>query len=125
MSEFAKKYNTACELAMKYRTAPRAGWVKPGSRAADNQAIMVPRKEAEALAMDLASARYGSYARMYEIMALQGYMSQLAEEEPDAIMCDDCHNSFLPGWMGGKCPYCAAEAAAQEEVRRILGGDQE
>lgn len=122
MNDLAKKYKAACDLAAKYRDAPRTGWVKPGSHAANNQAITVPRREVEDLATALASARYGSYARMYEIMALQGYMSQLAEEEPDAVLCDSCHNSFLPGWMGGKCPYCAAEAAATEEVNRVLNG---
>lgn len=124
MNEFAKKYKAAYDLARKYRDAPRTGWVKPGSRAADNQAITVSRREVETLAENLASAYYSSYARLYEVMALQGYMSQLAEDEPDAVMCDKCHNCFLPGWMGGKCPYCAADAAATEEVNRIMGGSQ-
>lgn len=122
MNDLAKKYAEARDLAVKYRDAPRAGWVKPGSRAANNQAIMVPRREVETLAENLASARHTSYVRLYETMALRGYMSQLAQGEPDAVMCGSCYTKFLPGWMGGKCPYCAAAAAATEKVHEILGG---
>lgn len=122
MSDFAEKYHAAEALARKYRDQPRAGWVKPGSRAKSNQAIMVPRAEVERLAFDLASARYSSYARLYEVMALVDYMHQLADGEPDALECEKCHKSFLAGWMGGKCPYCAAEDAADQMVSEMLGG---
>lgn len=121
MSELRKKYQEAIEAAVRYRDAPRAGWVKPGNKKRENQTIEVPRVEAERLAADLASARYASYFRLYENMALQNYMDQLAEGEPDAELCPKCKHNFLPGWMGGKCPYCAAESAAQETVDELLG----
>ena len=101
MNELKAKYQEAIEAGERYRDAPRKGWVKP------------------------ASARFGSYCRLYEKMALTNYMEQLAEDEPDAVMCPKCYHKFLPGWMGGKCPYCAAEDAAQEKVEELLGGKKE
>lgn len=124
MNELKAKYQEAIEAEERYRDAPRKGWVKPGSRSRENQTIEVPRKEAERLAADLASARFGSYCRLYENMALVNYMEQLAEDEPDAVACPKCYHKFLPGWMGGKCPYCAAEDAAQEKVEELLGGGE-
>jgi hypothetical protein len=125
VSEFAKKYQEARAMAEKFETAPRTGWVKPGSRARDNQAITVCRTEAVKLANDLAYARYSSYSRLYENMALRNYMSQLAESEPGAVECKKCRAFYLVGWMGGKCPYCAAEDAATEEVQKMLKGGGE
>ncbi len=125
MSLFVEKYFTAQALEKKYREAPRAGWVKPGSRTSGNQTIMVQRTEVVQVAMDLASGIYKNFVRLYETMNLQGYMSQLAEDEPDAVVCNRCHNHFLPGWMDGKCPYCEAEAAARRMVDEMLGGDGE
>jgi rubrerythrin len=122
VSELAKKYQEARTMAEKFETAPRTGWVKPGSRARDNQAITVCRTEAVKLANDLASARYSSYFRLYENLALRNYMSQLAESEPGAVECEKCRTFFLTEWMDGKCPYCAAEDAATEEVHRMLEG---
>lgn len=122
MSLFVEKYRAAQALEKKYQEAPRAGWIKPGSRATGNQAIMVQRTEVIQLAMALAGSVYNNFTRLYEVMNLQGYMSQLAEDEPDAIVCHKCHNNYLPGWMNGKCPYCEAEAAATSMVDEMLGG---
>ena len=122
MSELAEKYNKAIKLAKKYRDMPRTGWVKKGSRAMANQTIEVPRMEVERLADDLATARYISYARLYEIMALRNYMAQLAEGELDVETCPQCHHIFLPGWMNGQCPYCAATAAAKKVTMEMLEG---
>lgn len=125
MSMFTEKYNAARAMENKYRDAPRAGWLEKGSRARSNQAIMISRTEVMKLAADLASATYANYSRLYEVMNLQGYMSQLAEGEPDAVVCVRCHNNYLMGWMGGKCPYCEAEEAASRKVEEILGGSEE
>lgn len=122
---FAEKYNAARAMEDKCRDAPRAGWIEKGSRARNNQAIILPRTEAVKLAADLASATYANFSRLYEVLNLQGYMSQLAEGEPDAVVCEKCHNHYLLGWMGGKCPYCEAEEAARRKVDEILGGGEE
>lgn len=122
MSELAKKIKEAQDLAEKYRDAPRAGWIKLGSRARENQAIIVQRTEVVRLAESLARARHGSYTRLFEIMALQNYMSQLAEGKPGALMCKTHGKYFLTGWTGGKCPYCEAEKAASDMVNEMLGG---
>lgn len=125
MSIFADKYTVARAMSDKYRDAPRAGWMEPGSKARKNQAIMVQREEALRLADNMASAIYGNCHRVYEIMALRNFMSQLAEGEPDAEVCPKCHHHFLPGWMDGKCPLCAAEQAATAQTENVLGGGQE
>uniref|UniRef100_A0AAU8B7A5 Uncharacterized protein n=1 Tax=Dulem virus 34 TaxID=3145752 RepID=A0AAU8B7A5_9CAUD len=122
---FAEKYNAARAMENKYRDAPRAGWIEKGSRARSNQAITLPRTEAMKLAADLASATYANFFRLYEVLNLQGYMSRLAEGEPGAVICERCHNNYLLGWMGGKCPYCEAEEAASRKVKEILGGGEE
>lgn len=59
MKHFPDTYNDAHEQAKKYTLAPRAGWVEPGKRTKDNQAILVRRQEAVQLADDLAQACYG------------------------------------------------------------------
>ena len=124
MSDFVKKYNAATSLAMKFRMAPRAGWVKPGSRAKDNHAILIPRKEAVKLAEELASRMYNGYIWMYEVLNLRNYMSQLAEGEDDAETCEVCENTYRRSWMDGKCPCCAAGDAAAEYVREMLRGEE-
>ena len=122
MSDLAEKYNAAIKLGKKYRDLPRAGWAKKGSRAMANQTIEVPRVEAERLADDLATSKYVSYVGLYETMTLRKYMAQLAEGKPDAETCPKCHYAFLPGWMNGRCPYCAATEAAKKETTEMLEG---
>ncbi len=56
MKRFPDTYNDAHKLEKKYTLAPRAGWVEPGKRTKDNQAILVRRQEAVRLADDLAQA---------------------------------------------------------------------
>lgn len=121
MNEFVEKYGAACSAEMRYRNAPRRGWADPEVRKTkDNQTIEVPRKEAVELARSLASAMYGNWTRLYENLALRNYMDQIAEEEPGAVECPKCHCRYLPGWMGGQCPYCAAAESAAEKVQSLL-----
>lgn len=126
MDMFAKKYRKAYEAERRYQDAPRSGWADPkGRKSADNQTIEIRRKEAADMAADLASALYGSYFRLYENQALRNYMDQLAKDEPDAVECSECYFRYLPDWMDGKCPYCAAKAAAKEKVREMLKEPEE
>lgn len=126
MNEFAKKFRKAYEAEYRYRDAPRRGWADPkGRKTADNQTIEVPREEAVNLAAGLASALYNSYHRLYEILALENYMDQIAEDEPDAMVCPTCFFHYLPGWVGGNCPYCAAAVAAVEKMRELMGESEE
>lgn len=120
MSEFRDKYRAAMDAYKRYRDAPQKGWAVPGSRSSANQTIEVPRKEAQQLADNLASAWYIAYSKLYEVMALANYIAQLAEDEPDAAVCPKCHRKYRSGWMDGKCPYCAAQAAATEKVDEEL-----
>lgn len=121
MSEFAKKYRKAYAAERRYRDAPRKGWADPkGKKSADNQTIEIRRAEAVELATSLGSALYGNYVRLYENMALTNYMDQIAADEPDAVVCPTCRCHYLPGWMDGACPYCAAKAAAAEKVQEMM-----
>lgn len=121
INAFAKKYRAAYLAERKYQNAPRKGWADPrGRKTAENQTIEVPRIEAVKLASGLGSALYGNYSRLYENMALRNYMHQIADGEPGAVTCETCHFCFLPGWMDGKCPYCAAAEAASEQVQELL-----
>lgn len=124
MSDFVKKYNAATSLAMKFRMAPRAEWVKPGSRAKDNHAILIPRKEAVKMADELASWMYNGYVWMYESLNLREYLSQLADGEDDAEICEVCGNTYRRGRIEGRCPCCAAGDAAAEHVREMLRGEE-
>lgn len=117
-----EQYCSAKMLENKYRDAPRAGWVEKGSRAKSNQAIMVPRAEVIQLAECLSSATYNKLCRLYEILNLQHYMSELAEGESDTTTCTKCHNYYRMGWLTGNCPYCEAEQAAIRFVDELLGG---
>lgn len=121
MDSFAKRYWRAYRAEQAYREAPRRGWVDPkGRKTADNQTIEVPRKEVEQLAADLCSALYSSWYRLYENLALKNYMDQIAKDGLDSVECGECHFRYLPGWMDGKCPYCAADLAAHDEVNKRL-----
>ena len=124
MNEFAGKYRKALKAASRYRDAPRCGWADPnGAKSGGNQTIEIPRKEAVELASDVASALYGSYARLYENLALKNYMDQIAADGMDsAMVCPSCHFRYLSDWMDGKCPYCAASSAAKEKVQEMLEG---
>ena len=120
MSEFAKKYHKAYDAERRFRDAPRRGWADPrGKKNAGNQTIEVRREEAVDLAAGLASALYSSYCWLYESLALRNYMDQIAEGDSVAVECPKCHVRYVPDWMGGKCPYCAAEAGATEKVRKM------
>ena len=94
MNILEKEYIEARDLEDKFRFAPRAGWVVKGSRDRSNQAIMVPREEAVKVCAELSRSIYCDLFRLYENVALRSYMSQLAEDEPDAEMCSKCRNFF-------------------------------
>lgn len=120
MNILEKEYIEARDLEDKFRSAPRAGWVVKGRRDRSNQAIMVPREEAVKVCAELSRSIYCDLFRLYENVALRSYMSQLAEDEPDAEMCSKCRNFFLPVGKNGKCPYCEAESTARAAVDEIL-----
>ena len=50
MKDFAEAYREAHAKAREYMGAKRAGWAEPGKRTRDNHAILVPRREAVAMA---------------------------------------------------------------------------
>ena len=121
MKRFKEKYQDALALGEKYRNAPRSGWVEKGSRKKSNQAICVSRMEVEKLAMDLCSALYGDYHLMKELLTLERFLDVYAQNQANSLTCEKCFQSYLPDWLNGTCPYCAAEAEATEDIREILG----
>ena len=56
MKDFVEAYKEARAKAWEYMGAKRAGWVDPGKRTRENHAILVPRREAVAMADELATA---------------------------------------------------------------------
>ena len=122
MKRFPDTYNDAHKLAEKYTLAPRAGWVEPGKRTKDNQAILVRRQEAVQLADDLSQACCSQEFFFQELMALEHFVEQLARGEADSKMCPKCHNTYRTGWMEGKCPYCEAKEAARRRGKEKMDG---
>lgn len=120
MSLFASEYRAARALEKKFEDAPRTGWVEKGSRAKKNQAITVPRTEVTQMARDLTGYIHGNFYRLYETVGLQSFVSGLAKNKPGAVLCGGCHNYYLPEWMDGKCPCCAAAGAAREKISELL-----
>ena len=120
MKHFPDTYNDAHKLAEKYTLAPRAGWVEPGKRTKDNQAILVRRQEAVRLADDLAQACCSQELFFQELMALEHFVEQLARGEADSKKCPKCHNVYRAGWMEGRCPYCEAEEAGRRRVKEKM-----
>ena len=116
MKDFAAQYRTARKLGRQYMDAKRAGWAEPGKRTRDNHAILVPRREAVAMADELAKAIYAKEVYITWAMNLRGFMVQLATGEHDTVTCRECGGVFRAGWMNGKCPYCEAERAASRYV---------
>lgn len=122
MKHFPDTYNDAHKLEKKYTLAPRAGWVEPGKRTKDNQAILVRRTEVIRLADDLAQACCNQELFLQELMALEHFVEQLARGEADSKMCPKCHNVYRTGWMEGKCPYCEATEAARRRWKEKMDG---
>ena len=116
MKDFAEQYRDANALAWKYIEAKRAGWTEPGKRTRDNHAILIPRREAVAMANELATAIYAKEVYITWAMNLRGFMVQLATGEHDAVTCRECGGIFRTGWMNGECPYCEAKLAATRYV---------
>lgn len=125
MKRFPDTYNEANEKSKKYRSVPRAGWVEPGKKTKDNQAILVGRQEVTQLADDLAQALYGQEIFLREFFELRAMMEQLAQGTADSKRCPKCHNVYRTGWMEGKCPYCEAEEAARRRVEEKMDGGKE
>lgn len=50
MKDFVEAYKEARAKAWEYMGDKRAGWVEPGKRTRENHAILVPRREAVAMA---------------------------------------------------------------------------
>ena len=127
MKDFAEAYKEARAKVWEYMDAKRAGWAEPGKRTRENHAILGPRREAVAMAEDLAQAVFAKEVYLTEIMNLRAYMVQLATGEHDAMTCQECGKVFRAGWMGGKCPYCEAERAAANyvgELRKSEAGNE-
>lgn len=122
MKRFPDTYNDAHKLAKKYTLAPRAGWVEPGKRTKDNQAILVRRQEAVRLADDLAQACCNQEFFLQELMALEHFVEQLARGEADSKLCPKCLNTYRTGWLEGKCPYCEAKEATRRRVKEKMEG---
>lgn len=78
MKDFAEAYKEARAKVWEYMDAKRAGWAEPGKRTRENHAILVPRREAVAMAEDLAQAVFAKEVYLTEIMNLRAYMVQLA-----------------------------------------------
>ena len=116
MKDFVEAYKEARAKAREYMWAKRAGWAEPGKRTRENHAILVPRREAVAMADELSTAVYAKEVYLFRALNLQGFMVQLATGEHDAMMCPECSRVFRAGWMNGKCPYCEAEQAAARYV---------
>lgn len=123
MKRFPETYQEAHEQAKKYTLAPRAGWVEPGKRTKDNQAILVRRQEAVQLADDLAQVCYGKEIFLQEMVQLRLFVERLAEGHADCKMCPKCCNVYRTGWMEGKCPYCEAKEAARRSGKEKMEGD--
>ena len=77
MKDFAEAYREAHAKAREYMGAKRAGWAEPGKRTRDNHAILVPRREAVAMADELATAVYAKEVYLTWALNLQGFMVQL------------------------------------------------
>lgn len=116
MKDFKEAYREDRAKAWKYMEAKRAGWVEPGKRTQENHAILIPRREAVAMADELATATYAKEAYITWAMNLRGFMVQLATGEHDAMTCRECGGIFRAGWMNGECPYCEAKLAATRYV---------
>ena len=97
MKRFPDTYNDAHKLAKKYTLAPRAGWVEPGKRTKDNQAILVRRQEAVRLADDLAQALYSGEIFLQQFFELRSTMEQLAQGMADSKRCPKCYNVYRTG----------------------------
>ena len=121
MKSFKEQYQDALALEEKYRSAPRSGWVEKGSRKKANQAICVGRMEAEELARDLSSALYGENHIMKELITLEQFLDVYAQNQKGSLTCEKCFRSYLPDWLNGTCPYCAAAEEATEDMRETLG----
>ena len=78
MKDFVEAYKEARAKAWEYMGAKRAGWVEPGKRTRENHAILVPRREAVAMADELATAVFAKEICLTWMMNLQGFMVQLA-----------------------------------------------
>ena len=74
MKDFAEAYREAHAKAREYMGAKRAGWAEPGKRTRDNHAILVPRREAVAMADELATAVYAKEVYLTWALNLQGFM---------------------------------------------------
>lgn len=125
MKHFPDTYQEAHEQAKKYTLAPRAGWVEPGKRTKDNQAILVRRQEAVQLADDLAQALYSGEIFLQQFFELRSTMEQLAQGMADSKRCPKCLNTYRTGWMEGRCPYCEAEEAGRRRVKEKMDGGKE
>lgn len=119
MKDFAEAYKAARAKAWEYTGAKRAGWVEPGKRTRENHAILVPRKEAVAMADELAQVVLAKEVYLTWLINLQGFMVQLATGEHDAVRCPECGHVFRAGWMNGRCPFCEAEQNATKYVAGI------
>ena len=113
-------YMAARARQRRYMTAPRAGWADPGKRTRDNQAILIPRKEAVGMADQLARTIYARETYLTEMLILRGYMSALARGKKDTVSCPSCRRSFRIRWMDGECPFCKATQEAAALVGREL-----
>jgi len=93
-------------LSMKYTSMPRKGWINKGSRKKENETIEVSRKEVCQALDDASAARLGFDKMMFNSNFYEKLLMALAQQEDDAIECDECTGVFRESWFNGKCPYC-------------------
>ena len=48
--------------------------------------------------------QYSKDAQFYVNM-----LSEIAEQEDDAVECEKCFHSFRLSWFDGRCPYCEVD----------------
>ncbi len=81
MKDFMEAYKEARAKMWEYMGAKRAGWVEPGKRTRENHAILVPRREAVAMADELATAVFAK--ELY--LAICGERRRPGMNEPSAL----------------------------------------
>lgn len=79
---------------------------------------MVPREEAVKVCAELSRSIYCDLFRLYENVALRSYMSQLAEDEPDAEMCSKCRNFFFASRKEWEMPLLRSREHSSGRGRR-------
>lgn len=119
MSLFTEEYQRAKKQKAAYQAAKRTGWVVPGSRKRDNEAITVSRSGAVDAAEGWEDALYLAYTLLYQSFAMRDIMESALEKAEDKMKCPRCLTTYRESWGVG-CPWCLAKRKAQEQVEQEL-----